>query len=76
MHPSEKIQRILNQSLKCSYAQTEVICSLYVHYVTARTTSRAPNIVNVQGNVKGHAQHHTGASEKFGPSTTVENSNC
>ena len=34
MHPSEKIQRILNQSLKCSYAQTEVICSLYVHYVT------------------------------------------
>ena len=35
MHPSEKIQRILNQSLKCSYAQTEVICSLYVHYVTA-----------------------------------------
>jgi len=33
MHPSEKIQRILNQSLKCSYAQTEVICSLYVHYV-------------------------------------------
>ena len=34
MHPSEKIQRILNQSLKCSYAHTEVICSLYVHYVT------------------------------------------
>jgi len=37
MHPSEKIQRILNQSLKCSYAQTEVICSLYVHYVTETT---------------------------------------
>ena len=31
MHPSEKIERILNQSLKCQYAQntTEIIFSLY-----------------------------------------------
>ena len=59
MHPSEKIQRILNQSLKCSYAQTEVICSLYVHYVTIAGVENAGATKYGKPSEKNTLKHQT-----------------